>query len=202
MVFTNVVNPRSHVSRKHEYQRTLVKRGATHRRERDGRVRPHDRPLRVHRRRRGRDEERAGLRAGRRQPWTCHRLDVRVRRQAGRRAEAACAMRRAARAARAFCREAECSFARNPNERRRHSRERLEEGVQALREAVVSLPRHVRTASAARRRLHRTRGARRRRPRDPARREGRDHRPERRRQEHAVEADHERDRSPPPGCWT
>ena len=29
MVFTNVVNPRSHVSRKHEYQRTLVKRGAT-----------------------------------------------------------------------------------------------------------------------------------------------------------------------------
>jgi UDP-2-acetamido-3-amino-2,3-dideoxy-glucuronate N-acetyltransferase len=29
MVFTNVVNPRSHVSRKSEYQRTLVKRGAT-----------------------------------------------------------------------------------------------------------------------------------------------------------------------------
>ena len=29
MVFTNVVNPRSHVSRKHEYKRTLVKRGAT-----------------------------------------------------------------------------------------------------------------------------------------------------------------------------
>ncbi len=29
MVFTNVANPRSHVSRKHEYQRTLVKRGAT-----------------------------------------------------------------------------------------------------------------------------------------------------------------------------
>jgi UDP-2-acetamido-3-amino-2,3-dideoxy-glucuronate N-acetyltransferase len=29
MVFTNVVNPRSHVSRKHEYARTLVKRGAT-----------------------------------------------------------------------------------------------------------------------------------------------------------------------------
>ena len=29
MVFTNVVNPRSHVSRKHEYQRTLVRRGAT-----------------------------------------------------------------------------------------------------------------------------------------------------------------------------
>ncbi len=28
-VFTNVINPRSHVSRKHEYRRTLVKRGAT-----------------------------------------------------------------------------------------------------------------------------------------------------------------------------
>ena len=29
MVFTNVINPRSHIIRKHEYQRTLVKRGAT-----------------------------------------------------------------------------------------------------------------------------------------------------------------------------
>lgn len=29
MVFTNVFNPRSHVSRKHEYRDTLVKRGAT-----------------------------------------------------------------------------------------------------------------------------------------------------------------------------
>ena len=29
MVFTNVVNPRSHIARKHEYRRTLVKRGAT-----------------------------------------------------------------------------------------------------------------------------------------------------------------------------
>ena len=28
-VFTNVVNPRSHVSRKHEYRSTIVKRGAT-----------------------------------------------------------------------------------------------------------------------------------------------------------------------------
>ena len=28
-VFTNVLNPRSHVSRKHEYQPTLVRRGAT-----------------------------------------------------------------------------------------------------------------------------------------------------------------------------
>ena len=29
MVFTNVYNPRSAVSRKHEYRRTLVRRGAT-----------------------------------------------------------------------------------------------------------------------------------------------------------------------------
>ena len=29
MVFTNVANPRSHVSRKHEYQQTLVRRGAS-----------------------------------------------------------------------------------------------------------------------------------------------------------------------------
>jgi UDP-2-acetamido-3-amino-2,3-dideoxy-glucuronate N-acetyltransferase len=29
MVFTNVVNPRAHVSRKHEFKKTLVKRGAT-----------------------------------------------------------------------------------------------------------------------------------------------------------------------------
>src|SRR3954465_5042062 len=29
MVFTNVINPRSHVSRRGEYQRTLVRRGPT-----------------------------------------------------------------------------------------------------------------------------------------------------------------------------
>ena len=29
MVFTNVMNPRSHVSRKNEYRRTLVRRGAS-----------------------------------------------------------------------------------------------------------------------------------------------------------------------------
>jgi len=29
MVFTNVINPRSHIVRKHEYQRTLVRKGAT-----------------------------------------------------------------------------------------------------------------------------------------------------------------------------
>jgi UDP-2-acetamido-3-amino-2,3-dideoxy-glucuronate N-acetyltransferase len=29
MVFTNVINPRSHVSRRHEYKKTIVRRGAT-----------------------------------------------------------------------------------------------------------------------------------------------------------------------------
>ena len=29
MVFTNVVNPRSHISRKHEYKQTIVRKGAT-----------------------------------------------------------------------------------------------------------------------------------------------------------------------------
>jgi UDP-2-acetamido-3-amino-2,3-dideoxy-glucuronate N-acetyltransferase len=29
VVFTNVINPRSHIVRKHEYRRTLVKKGAT-----------------------------------------------------------------------------------------------------------------------------------------------------------------------------
>jgi UDP-2-acetamido-3-amino-2,3-dideoxy-glucuronate N-acetyltransferase len=29
MVFTNVLNPRSHISRKHEYRKTLVKRGSS-----------------------------------------------------------------------------------------------------------------------------------------------------------------------------
>ena len=29
MVFTNVINPRSHIVRKHEYRKTLVRRGAT-----------------------------------------------------------------------------------------------------------------------------------------------------------------------------
>lgn len=29
MVFTNVINPRSHITRKHEYKRTHVKKGAT-----------------------------------------------------------------------------------------------------------------------------------------------------------------------------
>jgi UDP-2-acetamido-3-amino-2,3-dideoxy-glucuronate N-acetyltransferase len=29
MIFTNLINPRSHVSRKHQYQQTRVRRGAS-----------------------------------------------------------------------------------------------------------------------------------------------------------------------------
>jgi UDP-2-acetamido-3-amino-2,3-dideoxy-glucuronate N-acetyltransferase len=29
MVFTNVINPRSHIPRKHEFKKTLIKKGAT-----------------------------------------------------------------------------------------------------------------------------------------------------------------------------
>ena len=39
MVFTNVINPRSHVSRKHEYQRTLVQAWRLDRRQRHDRLR-------------------------------------------------------------------------------------------------------------------------------------------------------------------
>ena len=42
MVFTNVINPRSHVSRKHEYRPTLVKRGASLGANSHDRLRPHD----------------------------------------------------------------------------------------------------------------------------------------------------------------
>ena len=84
MVFTNVINPRSHVSRKNEYQRTLVRRGAIDRRERDDRLRRDARRVCVRRRGRGGDEGRSGLRADGRRAGATHRLDVPVRRAAAR----------------------------------------------------------------------------------------------------------------------
>ncbi len=51
MVFTNVINPRSHVSRKNEYRRTLVQARRVDRRERDDRLRRDARRVRVRRRR-------------------------------------------------------------------------------------------------------------------------------------------------------
>ena len=76
MVFTNVINPRSHVSRKDEYPQTLVKRGASLGANCTIVCGHTDRRVRVRRRRRGGDEGRARLRAGRRQPgriagWMC-----------------------------------------------------------------------------------------------------------------------------------
>ncbi len=79
MVFTNVVNPRSHVSRKHEYLRTLVRRGAT--------IGANATVVCgvtlgeyafVGRRRRG-DSQRAGPRAGRRRAGAEDRLGVFLR---------------------------------------------------------------------------------------------------------------------------
>ena len=74
-VFTNVNNPRAEIERKNEFRTTLVKRGATHRRQRDHRLRPHARRIRLHRRRRGGDKRRAGLRADGRRAGAPHRLD-------------------------------------------------------------------------------------------------------------------------------
>ena len=45
MVFTNVINPRSHIERKHEYKRTLGKAGCHNRRECGDRVRQYDRTV-------------------------------------------------------------------------------------------------------------------------------------------------------------
>ena len=86
MVFTNVINPRSHVSRKNEYKRTLVASRLVDRRERDDRLRRDARRVRVHRRGSGRHERRSAyaLMAGvpaRRIGWMCQcgeRLPTRV----------------------------------------------------------------------------------------------------------------------------
>ena len=89
MVFTNVINPRSHVVRRHEYQRTLVGRGASlganctvvcgHDIGRYAFIGA------------GAVVTRAGARlcAGRREPGTDCRVGVRVRRQAQHRADPA-----------------------------------------------------------------------------------------------------------------
>ena len=63
MVFTNVYNPRSAVSRKNEYRDTLVKRGATLGANCTIVCGVTDRRVRVRRRRRGGQPRRAGLRA-------------------------------------------------------------------------------------------------------------------------------------------
>ena len=83
-VFTNVINPRSHVSRKSEYQPTLVRRGATIGANATDRLRSHPRRVQLHRRR-GRGPGRgAGVRADGRRAGAAGRLDVPVRRAARR----------------------------------------------------------------------------------------------------------------------
>ena len=57
MVFTNVINPRSHVSRKNEYRAHAGEARRVDRRERDDRLRRDARRVRVHRRRRGRSRK-------------------------------------------------------------------------------------------------------------------------------------------------
>ena len=52
-VFTNVINPRSHVSRKREYRQTLVRAGRHDRGQRHDRLRRHARRVRLRRRRGG-----------------------------------------------------------------------------------------------------------------------------------------------------
>ena len=83
MVFTNVINPRSHVSRKDEFRQTLVRRGATLGANSTIRVRPHDRA--------GMPSSRAGAVVTRDvpdyalvvgNPGARRRLGVRVRREA------------------------------------------------------------------------------------------------------------------------
>ncbi len=81
MVFTNVINPRSHVSRKNEYQVTLVKTGATFGANCTVVCGSHHRSLRVRRGRRGGYARCARLCAGLRQSRSGAGLDMCVRRQ-------------------------------------------------------------------------------------------------------------------------
>ena len=83
MVFTNVMNPRSHVNRKDEYQTTLVRKGASLGRQQHGGLRDDDRPVRFCRGRFGGDARRAGLRTGLRKSRASAWLDVRLRHRHG-----------------------------------------------------------------------------------------------------------------------
>ena len=82
-VFTNVVVPRAFIERKHDYAETRVWPGSQHRRQRDHRVRAHDRGVRDGGRGRGGHPRRAGVMPWspgcprRRMGWVCrcgHRL--------------------------------------------------------------------------------------------------------------------------------
>ena len=64
MVFTNVFNPRSFISRKKEFRKTLVKKRGDDRRQCDGDMRIYDRSVRLDRRRDRRDQGCPGLCSG------------------------------------------------------------------------------------------------------------------------------------------
>ena len=105
MVFTNVMNPRSHVSRKNEYRQDAREARRHHRRQCDDRLRHDARRVCVHRRGRGRGEGRAGVRADGRRAGAADRMDVPVWRAAAgqrRRARAPCVARPTSRATAMF----------------------------------------------------------------------------------------------------
>ena len=83
MVFTNVMNPRSHVNRKDEYQTTLVRKGRSLGAEQHGGLRDDDRPVRFCGGRFGGDARRTGLRPGLRKSRAGAWLDVRLRHRHG-----------------------------------------------------------------------------------------------------------------------
>ena len=79
MVFTNVINPRSHVCAEGRIQDDACAPRRVAGRQLHGRVRHHDRPVRLCRRGFGGDPRCPRLRAGVRQPGAAARVDVRLR---------------------------------------------------------------------------------------------------------------------------
>ena len=189
MVFTNVVNPRSHVSRKDEYRETLVKQGASlganctivcgHTIGRyafigAGAVVTRDVP----------DYALVVGNPGRISGWMCQ-CGVKLAAGAQPPAQAQC------RACGTKYRAASGVLAARMSEVG-DSRPGPAQGLSLVQRPGLPLSRHVRPAWRPARRVHGACRARRRVARDHARREGRLHRPQRRRQEHAAEARHRR----------
>ena len=84
MVFTNVVNPRSFVDRRHEFQETRVRKGASLGSQFDHRLRRRNRRLCPHWCRSGRNPRRAGLCADNRRAGATDGLGLPLRRHAER----------------------------------------------------------------------------------------------------------------------
>ena len=84
MVFTNVINPRSHVDAQDEYQVDAREARRLDRRQRHDRLRPYSRPVLLHRRWCRGHHRRTGFRSGVRQSGAAARPRLRVRRETGR----------------------------------------------------------------------------------------------------------------------